>query len=284
MLLNDAVGARKRAASATSRSCTWCGASPCFRTTLPTTASTACCRASTSPPSSSSASKSSAGANTFLNGTAPGGSGVGGAINLLPKRAPNEPLTRVGAGVQSGGEGYVAADIARRFGPDQSTGIRLNAVRRDGGTGVDDESRELSARRPGLRLAQPQRALVGRHRLAGTRPQGRPPERDALRRRCRSRTRRMLGRTSRNRGPTRRSATPSAPCAASSTSPTASPPGPPPARGAARKPTRWRIRHSSTALGNMTSFRFDNVRKDEVSHRRDRRARASSPPALWVTR
>ncbi|MBU2288880.1 MAG: TonB-dependent receptor plug domain-containing protein, partial [Gammaproteobacteria bacterium] len=35
------------------------------------------------------------GANTFLNGAAPFGSGIGGAINLLPKRAPNEPLTRV---------------------------------------------------------------------------------------------------------------------------------------------------------------------------------------------
>lgn len=85
------------------------------------------------------------GANTFLNGTAPGGTNVGGSINLLPKRAPNDPLTSISAGVQTGGEGYVAADIARRFGPDQSTGIRLNAVRRDGGTGVDDESRELSA-------------------------------------------------------------------------------------------------------------------------------------------
>ena len=31
------------------------------------------------------------GANSFLNGAAPGGSGIGGAINLLPKRAPNEP-------------------------------------------------------------------------------------------------------------------------------------------------------------------------------------------------
>jgi iron complex outermembrane receptor protein len=85
------------------------------------------------------------GASTFLNGAAPAGSGIGGAINLLPKRAPSDPITRVSAGVQSGGQGYVAADIARRFGPDQSTGIRLNAVRRDGGTGIDDEKRELSA-------------------------------------------------------------------------------------------------------------------------------------------
>jgi iron complex outermembrane recepter protein len=85
------------------------------------------------------------GANTFLNGAAPGGSGIGGAINLLPKRAPGEPLTRVGFGTQTGGQGFVSADIARRFGPDQSTGVRLNAVRRDGGTGIDNEKRELSA-------------------------------------------------------------------------------------------------------------------------------------------
>lgn len=90
------------------------------------------------------------GSNTFLNGVAPGGSGVGGAINLLPKRAPNEPLTSVGFGVQSGGQATVSADLARRFGPDQSTGIRINAVRRDGGTGVGDEKRELSALGVGL--------------------------------------------------------------------------------------------------------------------------------------
>lgn len=85
------------------------------------------------------------GANTFLNGAAPGGSGLGGAINLLPKRASNESLTQVGVGVQSGGEASVAADISRRFGPDQSTGVRLNAARRDGGDGIDDEKRELTA-------------------------------------------------------------------------------------------------------------------------------------------
>ncbi|MGJ7495129.1 TonB-dependent receptor [Variovorax sp. RT4R15] len=85
------------------------------------------------------------GANTFLNGAAPFGSGIGGSINLLPKRAPNEPLTRLGFGAQTGGQGYVNADIARRFGPDDSTGIRVNAVRRDGGTGVSGEKQELGA-------------------------------------------------------------------------------------------------------------------------------------------
>ncbi|HWT17717.1 MAG TPA: TonB-dependent receptor [Variovorax sp.] len=90
------------------------------------------------------------GANSFLNGAAPGGSGIGGAINLLPKRAPNEPLTRVGFGVQTGGQGYVNLDLARRFGPDDSLGIRVNAVRREGGTGVSKESQQLSAFGVGL--------------------------------------------------------------------------------------------------------------------------------------
>lgn len=85
------------------------------------------------------------GANAFLNGSAPGGSSIGGAINLLPKRADNEPLTQVTTGIQSGGQAFVATDISRRFGPDQSTGLRLNAIRRDGETAINGESRELTA-------------------------------------------------------------------------------------------------------------------------------------------
>lgn len=90
------------------------------------------------------------GANAFLNGAAPGGSGIGGAINVVPKRASNEPLSQVTLGWESGGQGYAAADIGRRFGPDDSTGIRVNAVRRAGGTAVDDESRQLGAAGIGL--------------------------------------------------------------------------------------------------------------------------------------
>jgi iron complex outermembrane recepter protein len=85
------------------------------------------------------------GSSAFLNGAAPGNSGLGGAINVMPKRAPNEPLNEVTLGVQSGGEVYAAADIARRFGPDQSTGIRISAVQRQGDTAVDGEHRKLSA-------------------------------------------------------------------------------------------------------------------------------------------
>jgi len=90
------------------------------------------------------------GASAFLNGAAPGGSGLGGAINLLPKRASNEPLTRLNLGVQSGGEVSGSADISRRFGPDDSTGIRVNAVKRSGNDGIDDEKRDLTAASVGL--------------------------------------------------------------------------------------------------------------------------------------
>ncbi|CAN7619075.1 TonB-dependent receptor [Rhizobacter sp. LjRoot28] len=90
------------------------------------------------------------GANAFLNGAAPGGSGIGGAINIVPKRATAEPLTQVTAGSQSGGQISVSADVARRFGPDNSTGVRVNAVRRDGDTAVDGESGELSGVGVGL--------------------------------------------------------------------------------------------------------------------------------------
>lgn len=90
------------------------------------------------------------GASAFLNGASPNGGGIGGSINLLPKRAPNEPLNRVTLGVASGGQTQVAADIARRFGPDGNTGIRVNAAARNGGTAVDDEHSKLGLLAVGL--------------------------------------------------------------------------------------------------------------------------------------
>jgi iron complex outermembrane receptor protein len=90
------------------------------------------------------------GANAFVNGAAPGGGGIGGAVNLVPKRAPNDPLTEITAGVDNGGQTYVAADLARRFGPNNSNGVRLNLVRRNGATAIDDEHRQLSVAAIGL--------------------------------------------------------------------------------------------------------------------------------------
>ncbi|WP_370691619.1 TonB-dependent receptor [Herminiimonas sp.] len=90
------------------------------------------------------------GASGFLTGATPSGGGVGGNINLLPKRAPNEPLTRVSIGTASGSQFYASGDIARRFGPNQETGIRINAAHRSGGTAVDREHVELNVVSVGL--------------------------------------------------------------------------------------------------------------------------------------
>ena len=90
------------------------------------------------------------GASAFLNGANPGGGGLGGAINLLPKRAPNEPLNRVTVEAGSGGRARVAADVARRFGPDGATGVRLNTAMRGGGTAVNDEKAKLGLASVGL--------------------------------------------------------------------------------------------------------------------------------------
>ena len=89
------------------------------------------------------------GANTFLKGAAPGGSGLGGAVNIVPKRAPNRALNQVTLGTQSGGQAYAAADMANRS-DDGRFGIRLNVARRDGDTAVDGEEAELSMAHLGM--------------------------------------------------------------------------------------------------------------------------------------
>ena len=83
------------------------------------------------------------GATAFLNGAAPGGSGVGGAFNLVPKRAGDAPLSRLTAGGSGADEIYAAADLARRFGPDHEWGLRLNLASRDGESSVDGEDGQL---------------------------------------------------------------------------------------------------------------------------------------------
>ncbi|MCU0870331.1 MAG: TonB-dependent receptor [Burkholderiales bacterium] len=90
------------------------------------------------------------GPTAFLNGAAPGGSGLGGALNLVPKRAPPGALSRATIGLETGGQTYIAADLARRLGPEQRLGLRLNVARRDGDTAVDREARELSVASLGI--------------------------------------------------------------------------------------------------------------------------------------
>ncbi len=83
------------------------------------------------------------GASAFLNGISPGGDAIGGSISLLPKRAPNDPLNVFTAGWSTGNQQLYSADVARRFGPDDRAGVRLNVSRRDGGTAIDKEHAQV---------------------------------------------------------------------------------------------------------------------------------------------
>lgn len=90
------------------------------------------------------------GASSFLSGASPSGGGIGGNVNLLPKRAPNEPLNRITVGTEHGQQGLVSADIARRYGEEKQFGVRVNTAYRDGGTAIDDEETQLGLFSVGL--------------------------------------------------------------------------------------------------------------------------------------
>ncbi len=82
------------------------------------------------------------GANAFLNGAAPGGSSIGGGVNLVMKRAGEEPLLRLTGTYASDSLGGGAIDMSRRFGRDKQFGVRINASGSSGGTTLDGEHRD----------------------------------------------------------------------------------------------------------------------------------------------
>jgi len=90
------------------------------------------------------------GASAFLNGMPPGSSGIGGTVNLVPKRATDDPVTSLTGTAASGGTFGSHADFGRRFGKTEQFGVRANAVYRDGETSIDDE--EIESRLASLAL------------------------------------------------------------------------------------------------------------------------------------
>lgn len=90
------------------------------------------------------------GASAMLNGAAPSGGNAGGTINLLPKRADNEPLRQLTLGYGQGDQGKVAVDVSDRFGSDDAIGVRFNAAYQDGDSAIDDESSTLGLAALGL--------------------------------------------------------------------------------------------------------------------------------------
>lgn len=78
------------------------------------------------------------GASAFLNGASPGGSGIGGSVNILPKKAERDVI-RGTLGYTSASHFSGAVDVARRFGANQQWGLRLNGSARRGDIAIDDE-------------------------------------------------------------------------------------------------------------------------------------------------
>ena len=78
------------------------------------------------------------GASAFLNGAAPGGSGIGGSVNLVSKQA-DRMLSRATVGYTSDAHFSGAFDIARRFGANDEWGLRVNGSARRGDIAIDDE-------------------------------------------------------------------------------------------------------------------------------------------------
>ncbi|UUL82836.1 TonB-dependent receptor [Sphingomonas qomolangmaensis] len=81
------------------------------------------------------------GASAFLNGAAPGGTGIGGSVNLTLKRAGDRPLTRVTGNFSEGAHFGGAVDVSRRFGAGGEFGVRINGAYRAGDVSVNDEFR-----------------------------------------------------------------------------------------------------------------------------------------------
>lgn len=81
------------------------------------------------------------GPSALLNGMAPNSS-VGGTINIVPKRAPDEDLTEVTLDYAQDMQAGTHVDVARRGGDDKAWGMRINGSYRNGDTALDNQSRE----------------------------------------------------------------------------------------------------------------------------------------------
>ena len=88
------------------------------------------------------------GANALLNGAA--GSGVGGMINLEPKRAQALPTTQIGVDYTSDSQVGGSLDVGRRFGDNNQFGARVNLLHREGEAVVEDDKRRTTLASIGL--------------------------------------------------------------------------------------------------------------------------------------
>ena len=82
------------------------------------------------------------GPGTLMYGISPNGS-IGGNINIVTKRAGDEPLTRFTASYESKAILGGHLDVGRRFGDNKEWGVRFNGVYRNGDTTLDNGELEF---------------------------------------------------------------------------------------------------------------------------------------------
>ncbi|SCZ41037.1 MULTISPECIES: TonB-dependent siderophore receptor [Pseudomonas] len=83
------------------------------------------------------------GPGALMYGISPN-SGVGGVINIVPKRPLAEDLTRFTGSYASDSQVGGHLDISRRFGDENQFGVRFNGSLQGGDTAVDDQERDLN--------------------------------------------------------------------------------------------------------------------------------------------
>lgn len=82
------------------------------------------------------------GPGTLMRGIPPNG-GIGGSINVVTKRAQDEPLTRLTTTYTSKANFGTHLDMSRRFGEDSAWGVRFNGVLRGGEASINDGDQKL---------------------------------------------------------------------------------------------------------------------------------------------
>ncbi|MEX3776869.1 TonB-dependent siderophore receptor [Pseudomonas sp. MYb118] len=82
------------------------------------------------------------GPGALLYGMSPN-NGVGGVINIVPKRSLDEDLTRFTASYAMDSQLGGHIDLSRRFGEERRLGVRINASSQMGDTAIDDQSRHF---------------------------------------------------------------------------------------------------------------------------------------------
>lgn len=90
------------------------------------------------------------GSNAFLNGVAPGGSGVGGGINIVSKHAEDTPTRSATLDYTSDSRVGGHLDLGQRFGEDNQFGVRVNMAQREGESAVEGEHQHFGLFAVGL--------------------------------------------------------------------------------------------------------------------------------------